>query len=180
MPRRRVLTAAAALTAGSLALLIDLEAGLFAGWLAVLATLSWHDLRTRRIPTGIVNPATVIGAAALAGLAWRTGAMGRLGAAAATAAASYAAFALLHALNPAGMGYGDVRLSGLLGLFLGWLAPPAMPAAAALGSGAAAAVGVVMLLGGRGVKATLPFGPFLAAGAATVALLHPAAPLGFA
>jgi leader peptidase (prepilin peptidase)/N-methyltransferase len=161
-------------------LLVELEVGLFACWLAVLATLSWYDLRTRRIPTAIVNPATVIGAAALAALAWRTGAMGRFGAAVATAAAGYATFALLHALHPAGLGYGDVRLSGLLGLFLGWLAPAAMLTATVLGAGAAAAAGAVMLLAGRGAKATLPFGPFLAGGAAIVALLHPAAPLGFA
>lgn len=166
--------------AGALSSAIDTEAALFACWLAILATLSWHDLRTRRIPTGIVNPATVVGVVALGALAWRTGAMPRFGAAAATAAAAYTVFALLHALNPAGLGYGDVRLSGLLGLFLGWLAPVAMLTGTALGSAGAAAAGVVMLIGGRGAKATLPFGPFLAGGAATVALLHPAAPLGFA
>ncbi len=168
------------MTVGTLSSVIDIEAGLFACWLATLAALSWHDMRTRRIPTGIVNPATFVGAVALGAAAWRIGAMPRFGAAVATAAAAYTVFALLHALNPAGLGYGDVRLSGLLGLFLGWLAPVAMLAGTALGAAGAAAAGLVMLLGGHGAKATLPFGPFLAGGAAIVALLHPAAPLGFA
>lgn len=172
-------TAAAAAAVGSVAAVSDIEAVLFGCWLATLAVLSWHDLRTRRIPTGIVNPATVLGAVALAATAWRTGAMTRFGIAVATAAAAYAAFALLHLLNPGGLGYGDVRLSGLLGLFLGWLAPSAMLVGAALAAAAAASGGLVILLSGRGTETTLPFGPCLAAGAATVALLHSSAPLGW-
>ncbi|MCY3925889.1 MAG: prepilin peptidase [bacterium] len=179
MLKRRIGTAVAASALGGVAAVSDVEAALFALWLATLAAVSWCDLRTRRIPTGIVNPATVIGAAALGATAWRVGTGARLGAAAATAAAAYAAFALLHALNPGGLGYGDVRLSGLLGLFLGWLGPAAMPAGTLLGAAGAALAALVMLLSRRDRRSTLPFGPFLAAGAATVALLHSAAPLGF-
>ena len=178
MLRHRVGTAVAALTAGGAARLVDLERVLFVSWLAVLAALSWHDLRTRRIPTAIVNPATAVGVAALAGTAWRSGTPLRLGAAAATAGAAYAAFALLHALNPRGLGYGDVRLSGLLGLYLGWLGPAAMAAAVLLGAVGATPVALAMLARRRDARATLPFGPFLSAGAAAVALSHAAAPLG--
>ena len=179
MPNRRIGTALVVPALGIGASVSNLEAALFVLWLATLVILSWCDLRTRRIPTGIVNPATLAGAVALGATAWRTGAFARLGAAVATAAAAYAAFAVLHALNPGGLGYGDVRLSGLLGLFLGWLEPAAMPAGALLGAGGAALVALVMLVRSRDRRATLPFGPFLAGGAATVALLHSAAPLGF-
>ena len=179
MPRRRVQTAAVALVVAGAAAASDIEAALFAIWLAVLAALSWCDLRTRRIPTGIVNPATVVGLVALAATAWRTGAAARLGTAAATAAATYAVFAVLHAVNPGGLGYGDVRLSGLLGLFLGWLGPMAMLVGTLLAAAGAAVVALVMLVRSRDGRSTLPFGPFLAAGAATVALLHTSAPLGF-
>ena len=179
MLKRRIRTSAAAATLGGIAALSDIETALYALWLAVLAILSWCDLRTRRIPTAIVNPATAVGVVALAATAWRTGAAMRLGAAVATAAAAYAAFAVLHAVNPGGLGYGDVRLSGLLGLFLGWLGPAAMPAGTLLGASGAGLVALAMLAGGRGRGSTLPFGPFLAAGAATVALLHASAPLGF-
>ena len=176
--RRRILTAVVAVAAGGAAWRWDMEMTLFAAWLAALAVLSWHDLRARRLPTAIVNPATVIGAAALAATAYRTGEAARLGVAAATAAGAYAAFAVLHVANPDGLGYGDVRLSGLLGLFLGWLGPRAMLAGTALGAVGAATLALAMLARRQGTKATLPFGPFLAAGAATVALLHPATPLG--
>ena len=179
MLKRRIGTAIAASSLGGVAAITDMEAALFALWLATLAVLSWCDVRTRRIPTGIVNPATLVGAVTLAATAWRAGTVARLGTAAATAAAAYAAFAVLHALNPGGLGYGDVRLSGLLGLFLGWLGPAAMPAGALLGAGGAALVALVILLRGRDRRSTLPFGPFLAGGAATVALLHNSAPLGF-
>ncbi|MCY3953598.1 MAG: prepilin peptidase [bacterium] len=170
---------AVALAGGTAARFADIERLLFIAWLAALAVLSWHDLRTRRIPTAIVNPATAVGAAALAGTAWRSGAPLRLGTAAATAAGAYAAFAVLHALNPDGLGYGDVRLSGLLGLYLGWLGPAAMLTAALLGALGAAAAALVLLAQRRGPGATLPFGPFLAGGAAAVALLHAESPLGF-
>ncbi len=179
MLKRRTGTAIAASTVGGAAAVSDAETALFALWLATLAILSWYDVRTRRIPTGIVNPATAVGVVALAATAWRTDAAARLGAAAATAAAAYVAFAVLHALNPGGLGYGDVRLSGLLGLFLGWLGPTAMLAGTLLGTGGAALVALAVLVRGRDRRATLPFGPFLAGGAATVALLHSSAPLGF-
>ena len=178
MPRHRFAAIAVALAGGAAARFADIERLLFIAWLAALATLSWHDLRTRRIPTAIVNPATAVGAATLAGTAWRSGAPLRLGTAAATAAGAYAAFAVLHALNPDGLGFGDVRLSGLLGLFLGWLGPAAMLTAALVGALGAAAAALVLLARRRGPGATLPFGPFLAGGAAAVVLLHAESPLG--
>ena len=85
---------------------------------------------------------------------------------------------MLHALNPAGLGYGDVRLVGLLGLFLGWLDPGAMATAVLAGAAGAAAAALAMSARRRDLGATLPFGPFLAGGAAAVALLHNESPLG--
>lgn len=167
-----------AMATGGAGALGDIEDILFAAWLAVLAVLSWHDLRTRRIPTAIVNPATAVGFAALAGAAWRSGSPLRLAIAAATAVAAYGVFAVLHALNPGGLGYGDVRLSGLLGLFLGWLGPAAMATATLTGAAGAAAVALATSVRRRDFGATLPFGPFLVAGAAAVALLHTESPLG--
>lgn len=178
MRRQRIRAAALTLAAGAAGALGDIEAVLFIAWLAVLAILSWHDLRTRCIPTAIVNPATAAGVAALAGAAWRSDTALRLGVAAATAAAAYGAFAALHALNPGGLGYGDVRLVGLAGLFLGWLGPIAMATAALAGASGAGAVALAMSARQRDLKATLPFGPFLAGGAAAVALLHDASPVG--
>ncbi|MDE0652400.1 MAG: prepilin peptidase [bacterium] len=167
----------AALGTGTAAAVSDIEQILFGAWLAVLAILSWHDLRTRRILTAVVNPATAVGIVALAGMAWRSGTPLRLGIAAATGAAAYGAFAVLHAINPDGLGYGDVRLSGLMGLFLGWLGPAAMATAALTGAVGAAVVALAVSARRRDLRATLPFGPFLAGGAVAVALLHADSPL---
>jgi leader peptidase (prepilin peptidase)/N-methyltransferase len=69
------------------------------------------------------------------------------------------------------MGFGDVRLAGLIGMGTGWLglghAFVAFMAAFLLG----AAIGiVVMKVTGGGRKTKVPFGPFLAAGAVIAVL----------
>src|ERR1700688_1155574 len=46
---------------------------------------------------------------------------GSLGRAAASAALAFVGFYILHVAVPRGMGFGDVRLSGLIGLASGWL-----------------------------------------------------------
>ena len=91
---------------------------------------------------------------------------GALGRAAASGAAAFAGFYLLHVAVPKGMGFGDVRLSGVIGLATGWLgyghAFVAFFAGFVLGS----LVGlVVIVVTGGDRKSRIPFGPFLAAGA---------------
>jgi leader peptidase (prepilin peptidase)/N-methyltransferase len=64
-----------------------------------------------------------------------------------------------------GLGEGDVRLSPLLGLYLGWLNPGIVPVGLFYGFVLGAVVGVAMMAAGKAGKRTaLPFGPFLAAG----------------
>jgi leader peptidase (prepilin peptidase)/N-methyltransferase len=59
---------------------------------------------------------------------------------------------------------GDVKLAGVLGLFLGRSVAVAILAALVLG--VALGVGLIIRLGAeRGRKTAVPFGPFLAAGA---------------
>ena len=63
------------------------------------------------------------------------------------------------------MGDGDVRLSPLLGAYLGWLNPGLVPVGLFFGFFAGAVVGVAMMAAGRaGRKTAVPFGPFLALG----------------
>ena len=82
---------------------------------------------------------------------------------------SLLAFVVLGAIHfayPKGMGFGDVRLVALLGLFLGWLELGAVAVGLFLGFTLGSVVGVgLMILGRRGRKDRIPFGPFLAAGA---------------
>jgi leader peptidase (prepilin peptidase)/N-methyltransferase len=63
-----------------------------------------------------------------------------------------------------GMGGGDVKLLAMIGAFLGWQAVPLTLLLASLGG---TLVGVaVMTVSGQGSRTPIPFGPFLAAGAA--------------
>jgi leader peptidase (prepilin peptidase)/N-methyltransferase len=81
------------------------------------------------------------------------------------AGAAAGGFLLLAALAyPGGMGMGDVKLAGVMGLFLGRAVAPAILIALVAG----ALVGA-LVIGRRGVsegrKTAVPFGPFLALGA---------------
>ncbi len=80
--------------------------------------------------------------------------------------AGAAAFGVLFAaawIYPSGMGVGDVKLVGVLGLFLGRSVAPAMLVAFLLGT--LVGIGVMAAKGVReGRKTAIPFGPFLAIG----------------
>ncbi len=96
---------------------------------------------------------------------------GSLARAAIGGAAAFVAFLAVHLAVPRGMGFGDVRLAGVVGFATGWLglghAFVGFFTAFLLG----ALVGVVaMALSGAGRKTRIPFGPFLAAGAVVTVL----------
>lgn len=117
------------------------------------------DLEHRIIP----NKITALGAVlALAiGLALDpSGEPGRL-----IAGAAAGGFLLAAALAyPGGMGMGDVKLAGMMGLFLGAAVAPAI--LIALVSGVLLGAVVIARKGARqGRKTAIPFGPFLALGA---------------
>jgi len=81
------------------------------------------------------------------------------------AGAAAGGFLLIAALAyPGGMGMGDVKLAGVMGLFLGRSVAPAITIA--LVAGTAAGIAVIARKGAReGRKTAVPFGPFLALGA---------------
>jgi leader peptidase (prepilin peptidase) / N-methyltransferase len=81
------------------------------------------------------------------------------------AGAAAGGFLLLAALAyPGGMGMGDVKLAGVMGLFLGAAVAPAI--LIALFSGVLVGAVIVARKGAReGRKTAVPFGPFLALGA---------------
>jgi leader peptidase (prepilin peptidase)/N-methyltransferase len=88
--------------------------------------------------------------------------------------AFYFAFLLVaHLAFPRGMGFGDVKLAALLGLYVGWLATSGVTAvvlvlyAMLLGFLVGSAAGLV-LFAFRGNSRHYPFGPFLIGGAIVV------------
>lgn len=136
-------------------------------WFAVSSVvLTRIDVRTHRLPNAIVLPgyAVAVGcfvASALLGWPWH-----RVLSAVIGMAAMLLFYLVLRVLSRSGLGGGDVKLAGLIGLHLGWLgATPWLVGAVAaflLGGGYAAA----LLLGRRATGSTrIPFGPFMLAGA---------------
>ena len=124
---------------------------------AVLIAVGGIDLEHRIVPNRIVVPAAVYALASSAAL--RPHELPEL----LIAGAAAFAFLLVAALAyPAGMGMGDVKLAGVIGLFLGLSVVPALVVAFAAGS----VVGIAIMArqGLRARKSGVPFGPFLALG----------------
>jgi leader peptidase (prepilin peptidase)/N-methyltransferase len=143
-------------------------AGAFLYLAAISIALASIDLEIRRLPNAIVLPAYLVGFALLGAGGLLTGNFAGLAWAAAGAAVSFAFYLLLAVLKPRGMGMGDVKLAGVLGLFLGYLgpAPLAVGVFAAFLLGGIA--GIAILATGRGTRrSAIPFGPWMLAGAWT-------------
>ena len=123
-----------------------------------LVPIALTDLDRRIIPNAITGPAAVAGIA-VALLVHTGGVPERLIA----AAAAFGAFLLVALAAPGGMGMGDVKLVGVLGIYLGSAVAPAILIALLTGSLAGA---VVMSRKGvrAGRKTTIAFGPFLVLG----------------
>ena len=161
-------------------------------YFAVMAVrLTMIDVRQHRLPDRIVFPSyavagvLLLGAVAIHAVAGAPAAAAVPGAAAglfgvpglrvvAGGAALWLFYFLLRALYPPGMGFGDVKLAGVLGMYLGFLGWPHVLA----GTFAAFLLGGLWSLGllasRRGtLKSSIPFGPFMLAGTA-VAMMVPA------
>ncbi len=83
-----------------------------------------------------------------------------------------AAYLVLHLINPAGMGFGDVKLALSLGVALGWYGWGVWAAGAFLGLLYGSLYGLTLLLRGSATREQgFAFGPFMAAGALTGVLL---------
>lgn len=127
-----------------------------------LAVVDW---RTQLLPTRVIAPSFVV-VVALVLLGWavtgeheavvRAG-WGWLGAG--------GLFGLLWLVHPRGMGYGDVRLSGVLGIALGQLGWGPLVIGIYAGFVLGGVGGVVLARAGRGSGRQFPFGPFMLAGA---------------
>jgi len=142
-------------------------------WLAAVGLLlAVVDLRTLLLPNRVLLPGVAGGLALLAVAAAVDDRWPDLGRALLAGAAAFAALLLLALIAPSGMGMGDVKLAGLLGLYLGWLGWPVLILGLFLGFLAQALLGLALLVARRaGRRTELPFGPALIAGALAAALL---------
>jgi leader peptidase (prepilin peptidase) / N-methyltransferase len=155
-PLVEALTALAFL-AVALARGVEPELALYLPLTALLIAVAAIDLEHRIVPNRLLAPAGVWAVAA-----WAVVDLGFLPEALAAGAGAFA-FLLLAALAyPAGMGMGDVKLAGVMGLYLGLAVIPALLVAFLAGS----AVGIAILAreGADARKKGVPFAPFLALG----------------
>ncbi|HEX3426759.1 MAG TPA: prepilin peptidase [Acidimicrobiales bacterium] len=147
----------------------------FLVFLAGMLALAFTDLDHYLLPVRIVYPVLGLVALLLTVAAAATGHWSQLAVAAISGAVAFSAFFALNFINPKWMGFGDVRLAGLIGLALGWLGA----GVALVGFFAAflfgALVGVVLIATKRLERGShIPFGVFLALGAAVAVFAgHP-------
>jgi leader peptidase (prepilin peptidase)/N-methyltransferase len=134
----------------------------FVGGLIALATV---DLEHFLLPRAIVYPTLGLVAAGLLIAAGATGQWKRLGIAAACGLGSYLFFYVIHFVRPAWLGFGDVRLAGLLGLALGWLGPWYLLIGFMAANFVGAFIGIALIAAGKATRRTkMPYGVFLGAG----------------
>jgi leader peptidase (prepilin peptidase)/N-methyltransferase len=133
---------------------------------AIGVALAAIDLDTRRLPNAIVLPSYPVLAVLLFGAALWDGDWWALLRSAIGAASLFAFYLLLVLAYPKGMGWGDVKLAGLLGAALGYLSWAALVVGAMAGFVLGAVLGVAIILARQGDRKTaVPFGPFMIAGA---------------
>lgn len=142
------------------------------GWAGVL--ISGIDLRTHLIPTRLLRACAAVAVPLLCMAAVLDGGLAGLARASAAAAAGAAlGWGTMHVVWRAargGLGYGDVRLGGYLGLHLGLGGFAAVWAGLLAGFAIAAVVGAVGVIAfGRGTDHRFALGPSLVAGALAVA-----------
>jgi leader peptidase (prepilin peptidase)/N-methyltransferase len=169
-------------------------------YFAVMAArLAVIDVRRHLLPNRIVFPSYAIAGVLLLGAAVAVtlsgGAAGNLSAGAAGSAPDGGAsflgvpalgivaggavlwvfYFILRLVYPPGMGFGDVKLAGVLGLYLGYLGWAHVFAGtfAAFLFGGLWSLGVLAARRGT-LKSSIPFGPFMLAGAAAAMFALPA------
>lgn len=148
--------------------------GDYAGWAALPAFLLfawltvglvWIDADVHRLPDGLVLPAypalLVLLLVATLGLGdWRA-----LWRALLCLAVVFSVFFLMNLVSPASLGFGDVKLSGLIGLLLGWVGVQQAVTGVVAGFVVGGIVAVLMLLGRRvGLRSHIAYGPSLLLG----------------
>jgi leader peptidase (prepilin peptidase)/N-methyltransferase len=149
---------------------------------ACLVTVSVIDLQVQRIPDRITFPTFLLAVPAIVAVSIHLDATDRIQAALVGAVAYFLFLFVTHLVYPAGMGFGDVKLAAVMGLYLGWLGwTPVLPTygplrlvfyALMLGCVLGVVFGLAVQLGTRR-RGAFPFGPALALGCYVVVLFAP-------
>jgi prepilin signal peptidase PulO-like enzyme (type II secretory pathway) len=133
---------------------------------ATSVALTLIDLDTHRLPNTIVLPSYVVllalfAVACVLGADWAALLRATL-----AGVALYAFYLVLRLVRPGGMGGGDVKLAGVLGIALGWIGWGAVVVGAFAAFLLGGVFGLALLATRRaGRKTAIPFGPWMIAGA---------------
>jgi len=143
----------------------------FCVFFAALLAIAVIDLDHFIIPNRVLYPTLFVTAPLLALAAALTGSWRSLEHAAIGGVAGFLALFVIHLISPRGMGFGDVRLAGVIGMMVGWLGLRYVALALFLSFLLASVVGIgLMVTRLRGRKDAVPFGPFMAGGAIVAVL----------
>jgi len=140
-------------------------------FVAGLVALACIDLERYLLPKRVVYPTVLVSAAFLvvatvSGREWH-----RLGVAVIAAVLAFGLFFALNWCNPRWLGFGDVRLAGVIGLVLGWLGLPYLLVGLLAANLAGIVVAAVLIGSGRIRRDTpIPYGVFLSAGSVAAVL----------
>ncbi|HET7398028.1 MAG TPA: prepilin peptidase [Intrasporangium sp.] len=141
-----------------------------------MVALAAIDLDVQRLPNALQLPAYPAVSVLLSGCSLASGDWSSLSRALAAGGALFALFLCLALVAPAGsMGFGDVKLAGLLGLLLGWLSWGHVIVATTATFLLGGVVAVALLMTGlAGRKNEFAYGPvMLASAVGTIVCLRP-------
>ncbi|MGH9263221.1 MAG: prepilin peptidase [Acidimicrobiales bacterium] len=137
----------------------------YLGFFLCLVSVTVIDFQRQIIPNYIVYPTIFVSVpllafAALVGDDWNGFGRAMMG-----GTLAWLALLVIHLISPAGMGFGDVRLAFVLGMFLGWIDLGHVLTGLFLGVLLISALGLILAaLRLRSLQEHIAFGPFLAAG----------------
>lgn len=133
---------------------------------SISIALAAIDLDTHRLPDAIVLPSYAVGGALLSIAAIAADDLEGLATAAAGAGILFSLYLTLAMITPRGMGMGDVKLSGLIGLYLGWAGWSAIAVGTLAAFLLGGVLGIILLATRRASRNTgIPFGPWMLGGA---------------
>ena len=167
-PRYPLVEAGTGVLFGVTAVRFGLDAALpaYLYLVAVGIALALIDVELYRLPDALTLPSYPVALVLLGGAALADDKGAALLRAVICGAIAFAFYFATWFAYPRGMGFGDVKLSGVLGLYLGWLSYGVLGAGLFFGFliGGVFGLGLVLFKEG-GRKTKVPFGPFMLVGA---------------
>lgn len=157
----------------------DAPIGVLAGYLllfGMLLTVSVIDIELFRLPDLIVLPTLAASLVLVIVVSLLQLDAERIRFAMLGAGVYFGFLLIAHLISPRGMGFGDVKLAAVMGLYVGWLGTDNLSALALvlwamlIGFVAGSFIGIIAFIVRR-KSAPIPFGPFLALGTIVAVLL---------